>query len=116
MPEGSTLLLFTDGLFERRGVPLDEGRAQVRELLAAARPACRWTSSATGCSPSCSGRGWRTTSPSSPSGRTRVDAAAPGRGRARAAAAAPSRSRADVLRTQSPSTLDREGQQEADAW
>jgi serine phosphatase RsbU (regulator of sigma subunit) len=33
MPEGSTLLLFTDGLFERRGVPLDEGRAQVRELL-----------------------------------------------------------------------------------
>jgi serine phosphatase RsbU (regulator of sigma subunit) len=35
MPEGSTLLLFTDGLFERRGVPLDEGRAQVRELLEA---------------------------------------------------------------------------------
>jgi serine phosphatase RsbU (regulator of sigma subunit) len=33
MPEGSTLLLFTDGLFERRGVPLDEGRAQVREIL-----------------------------------------------------------------------------------
>jgi serine phosphatase RsbU (regulator of sigma subunit) len=33
MPEGSTLLLFTDGLFERRGVPLDEGRAQVREIV-----------------------------------------------------------------------------------
>ena len=33
MTEGSTLLLFTDGLFERRGVPLDEGRAQVRDLL-----------------------------------------------------------------------------------
>jgi serine phosphatase RsbU (regulator of sigma subunit) len=33
MPEGSTLLLFTDGLFERRGLPLDEGRAQVRALL-----------------------------------------------------------------------------------
>jgi serine phosphatase RsbU (regulator of sigma subunit) len=33
MPEGSTLLLFTDGLFERRGVPLDEGRSQVREIL-----------------------------------------------------------------------------------
>ena len=33
MPEHSTLLLFTDGLFERRGVPLDEGRAQVRTLL-----------------------------------------------------------------------------------
>jgi serine phosphatase RsbU (regulator of sigma subunit) len=33
MPDDSTLLLFTDGLFERRGVPLDEGRAQVRELL-----------------------------------------------------------------------------------
>jgi serine/threonine protein phosphatase PrpC len=33
MPEGSTLLLFTDGLFERRGVPLDDGRAQVREVL-----------------------------------------------------------------------------------
>ena len=33
MAEGSTLVLFTDGLFERRGLPLDEGRAQVRELL-----------------------------------------------------------------------------------
>jgi serine phosphatase RsbU (regulator of sigma subunit) len=33
MPEGSTLLLFTDGLFERRGMPLDEGRAQVREIV-----------------------------------------------------------------------------------
>ena len=35
MPVGSTLVLFTDGLFERRGIPLDEGRAQVRELLRA---------------------------------------------------------------------------------
>ena len=34
MPEGSTLLLFTDGLFERRGVPLDEGRDRVRAVLA----------------------------------------------------------------------------------
>jgi serine phosphatase RsbU (regulator of sigma subunit) len=33
MPDGSTLLLFTDGLFERRGVLLDDGRAQVREIL-----------------------------------------------------------------------------------
>jgi serine phosphatase RsbU (regulator of sigma subunit) len=33
LPEGSTLLLFTDGLFERRGVPLDDGRAKVREIL-----------------------------------------------------------------------------------
>ncbi|MBW8768021.1 MAG: serine/threonine-protein phosphatase, partial [Geodermatophilales bacterium] len=33
MPEGSTLLMFTDGLFERRGVPLDEGRAQVTAIL-----------------------------------------------------------------------------------
>jgi serine phosphatase RsbU (regulator of sigma subunit) len=33
MPEGSTLLLFTDGLFERRGIPLDEGRGRVRDLL-----------------------------------------------------------------------------------
>jgi serine phosphatase RsbU (regulator of sigma subunit) len=33
MPDGSTLLLFTDGLFERRGIPLDDGRAQVRDLL-----------------------------------------------------------------------------------
>jgi serine phosphatase RsbU (regulator of sigma subunit) len=33
LPQGSTLLLFTDGLFERRGVPLDEGRAQVREIV-----------------------------------------------------------------------------------
>jgi serine phosphatase RsbU (regulator of sigma subunit) len=35
MPVGSTLVLFTDGLFERRGVPLDDGRAQVRALLEA---------------------------------------------------------------------------------
>ncbi|RBY96906.1 histidine kinase [Blastococcus sp. TF02-8] len=34
MPDGSTLVLFTDGLFERRGLPLDDGRAQVRALLA----------------------------------------------------------------------------------
>src|SRR5829696_4611227 len=33
MSEGSTLLLFTDGLFERRGIPLDEGRERVREVL-----------------------------------------------------------------------------------
>lgn len=33
LPAGSTLLLFTDGLFERRGIPLDDGRAQVREIL-----------------------------------------------------------------------------------
>ena len=26
-------MLFTDGLFERRGVPLDDGRAQVRAVL-----------------------------------------------------------------------------------
>jgi serine phosphatase RsbU (regulator of sigma subunit) len=32
LPEDSTLLLFTDGLFERRGVPLDEGRDRVREV------------------------------------------------------------------------------------
>jgi PAS domain S-box-containing protein len=36
LPPGSTLLLFTDGLFERRGVPLDDGRAQVREILGGA--------------------------------------------------------------------------------
>jgi serine phosphatase RsbU (regulator of sigma subunit) len=34
MDEGSTLLLFTDGLFERRGVPLDDGRARVRDTVA----------------------------------------------------------------------------------
>jgi PAS domain S-box-containing protein len=33
LPQDSTLLLFTDGLFERRGVPLDDGRDQVREIL-----------------------------------------------------------------------------------
>jgi serine phosphatase RsbU (regulator of sigma subunit) len=33
LPQDSTLLLFTDGLFERRGVPLDEGRAQVRQIV-----------------------------------------------------------------------------------
>jgi PAS domain S-box-containing protein len=36
LPSGSTLLLFTDGLFERRGVPLDDGRTQVREILSRA--------------------------------------------------------------------------------
>jgi serine phosphatase RsbU (regulator of sigma subunit) len=34
LPEDSTLLLFTDGLFERRGIPLDDGRERVREVLA----------------------------------------------------------------------------------
>jgi serine phosphatase RsbU (regulator of sigma subunit) len=34
LPENSTLLLFTDGLFERRGISLDEGRDRVRALLA----------------------------------------------------------------------------------
>ncbi|MBB3086156.1 PP2C family protein-serine/threonine phosphatase [Geodermatophilus sabuli] len=33
LPEGATLLLFTDGLFERRSVPLDEGRDQLRGCL-----------------------------------------------------------------------------------
>jgi serine phosphatase RsbU (regulator of sigma subunit) len=33
VPEGGTLLLFTDGLFERRGVPLDDGRARVRDIV-----------------------------------------------------------------------------------
>ncbi|MCV2490032.1 SpoIIE family protein phosphatase [Geodermatophilus sp. YIM 151500] len=31
---GSTLVLFTDGLFERRGVPLDDGRARLLDVLA----------------------------------------------------------------------------------
>jgi serine phosphatase RsbU (regulator of sigma subunit) len=34
LPDDATVLLFTDGLFERRGVPLDDGREQVRRLLA----------------------------------------------------------------------------------
>jgi serine phosphatase RsbU (regulator of sigma subunit) len=33
LPSGSTLLLFTDGLFERRGEPLDEGRRRVAEAV-----------------------------------------------------------------------------------
>jgi serine phosphatase RsbU (regulator of sigma subunit) len=33
MPEGSTLLLFTDGLFERRGMSLDDGRRKVADVL-----------------------------------------------------------------------------------
>ncbi|MGY1832813.1 SpoIIE family protein phosphatase [Geodermatophilus sp. SYSU D01180] len=36
IPPGSTLLLFTDGLFERRGVPLDESREELRRLVEAA--------------------------------------------------------------------------------
>ncbi|MGY1724820.1 SpoIIE family protein phosphatase [Blastococcus sp. SYSU DS0533] len=34
LPDGSTLLLFTDGLFERRGELLDEGRERLRAVLA----------------------------------------------------------------------------------
>ncbi|SEP29046.1 SpoIIE family protein phosphatase [Trujillonella endophytica] len=34
LPDDATVLLFTDGLFERRGVLLDDGRDQVRQLLA----------------------------------------------------------------------------------
>lgn len=34
LPEGSTLLLFTDGLFERRRMLLDEGRDLLRDLVA----------------------------------------------------------------------------------
>lgn len=34
LPEGSTLLLFTDGLFERRSMLLDEGRDLLRDLVA----------------------------------------------------------------------------------
>ncbi len=34
LPEGSTLLLFTDGLFERRAMLLDEGRDLLRDLVA----------------------------------------------------------------------------------
>src|SRR3954464_15419575 len=33
MPEGSTLLLFTEGVFDRRGVRLDEGRARLAAIL-----------------------------------------------------------------------------------
>ena len=33
LPDGATVLLFTDGLFERRGVPLDDGREEVVQLL-----------------------------------------------------------------------------------
>jgi serine phosphatase RsbU (regulator of sigma subunit) len=33
LPEGSTLLLFTDGLFERRTMLLDEGRDLLRDLV-----------------------------------------------------------------------------------
>ncbi|MGY1785568.1 SpoIIE family protein phosphatase [Geodermatophilus sp. SYSU D00698] len=36
IPADSTLLLFTDGLFERRGVPLDESREELRRLVEAA--------------------------------------------------------------------------------
>ncbi|MGY1731385.1 SpoIIE family protein phosphatase [Geodermatophilus sp. SYSU D01045] len=36
IPPDSTLLLFTDGLFERRGVPLDESREELRRLVGAA--------------------------------------------------------------------------------
>ncbi len=34
LPDGSTLLLFTDGLFERRRMLLDEGRDLLRDLVA----------------------------------------------------------------------------------
>jgi serine phosphatase RsbU (regulator of sigma subunit) len=34
IPAGSTLLLFTDGLFERRSGDLDEGRERLRAVVA----------------------------------------------------------------------------------
>ncbi|WP_236832526.1 SpoIIE family protein phosphatase [Blastococcus sp. KM273128] len=34
LPDGSTLVLFTDGLFERRGELLDDGRERLRAVLA----------------------------------------------------------------------------------
>jgi serine phosphatase RsbU (regulator of sigma subunit) len=37
LPSGSTLLLYTDGLVERRGEPLDDGMARAAESLVAAR-------------------------------------------------------------------------------
>ena len=43
LPPGSVLLLFTDGLFERRGEPLDDGLERVRVATTAAPPSvvCR---------------------------------------------------------------------------
>ena len=71
MPVGSTLVLFTDGLFERRGVPLDEGRAQVRELLEASAGLSLEELCDRLLDPAASARAPRTTSPSSRCGRTR---------------------------------------------
>ena len=109
-PEGSTLLLFTDGLFERRGVPLDEGRAQVREILGRSadlplEELCdRLLAEMLGRGGR--GRRRRPRRPRPPGAR-----AAPGRGRPRgpAAGAAPDP-------RLSSGEADRERGQEADAW
>lgn len=41
-PEGARLLLFTDGLVERRDVPIEDGLVSLQEVLRAARGPLRW--------------------------------------------------------------------------
>jgi sigma-B regulation protein RsbU (phosphoserine phosphatase) len=43
IPPGSVLCLFTDGLVERRGQPLDEGIARMLRSVTAAQPDSLWT-------------------------------------------------------------------------
>ena len=79
LPPGSTVLLYTDGLIERRGVPLDDG---VRWLCAwsSSCGTCPWRRSATPCWPSSTP--WTTTSrcsPSAPTPRTSPGRARPAR-------------------------------------
>ena len=49
LPPGAVVLLYSDGLVERRGSTIDEGIDRLVENLPRARRTGRWTSSATPC-------------------------------------------------------------------
>ena len=68
---GSTVLLYTDGLVERRDRDIDAGTARAASRCCATAPTLRWTSCATRCWSGCSCPTRRTTSRCSPSGCTR---------------------------------------------
>ena len=62
LPPGSTIVLYTDGLVERRTEPLEDGLARLAHAAAAPRAPSRRTSCATSCSTSWSATTTATTS------------------------------------------------------